>query len=158
MSHTQPQAPTRNLHLGSDRVQAIDHIVKLAHVDPIRILRQVKHPVGRHPASGIDVTHTLGSNVHLSAPNRAVQRIDLAVDVRHTHRVVINQVKRPHPTTGQRLDHITTHATDAEHRHTAPRQAFHRRRPQQQLRPGKRTLHSSHPLILHFAHIIIILF
>ena len=82
--------------------------------------------------------YPLGCHIHLGAAYRAVQGENLAVDVRHTHRVVINQVKRAHTAAGQGLDHIAAHAADAEHRHAALRQPLHRSRPQHQLGACKR--------------------
>ena len=147
MGHAQLQAPPCDLHLGRNGIQAIDHIIKATHVDFIGVFGQIEHLMDRHLAVGIDVTHALSSHIHLSAAYGAVQGKNLAIDVRHTHLVVINQVKRPHPTAGQRLDHIAAHAANAKHRHTAPGQSFHRPGTQHQLSARKRTLYIL--MILH---------
>ena len=82
--------------------------------------------------------HALGSYFDLGAAYRAVQGENLAVDVRHTHRVVIHQVKRAHTAAGQGLDYIAAHTADAEHSHAALRQSLHRSCPQHQLGARKR--------------------
>ena len=134
----QAQATAGNLHLGRDGVQAVNDIVIAGHVNLIGILGQVELLVGRHLACWIDVVHALGGNIHLGTADGAVQGKNLAVDVGHAHGVIIHQVKRAHTTARQRLDHIASHTADAEHRHTALRQALHRSRPQHQLGACKR--------------------
>ena len=86
-----------------------------------------------------------------------MQGEELAVQVRQTHLIAVDQIDRADTAAHERLRRVAAHAADAEHRDARRLQPRHRRLAEQQLRAGKGVIHavasrekSVHSSLSHF--------
>ena len=79
----------------------------------------------------IDVQDTLLHDFRLIFSDRLSCGNDLAVQVRQTDLVIVDQVKGAHAAAHQSLTDISAHAADTKYRHSRIRQPFHCILPQQ---------------------------
>ena len=62
----------------------------------------------------INIQNTFLHNFRLIPANGLSRSYDLAVQIRQTHFIIINQIQRAHTTSCQRLTYITTHTANTK--------------------------------------------
>src|SRR5699024_9786422 len=83
---------------------------------------------------------------HFFPADRILRGNDLPVDVGTAHRIIVNENKRTHAASRQRLHHISADAADAEDRDPGGRQFPEAFLPDQHLCPLKTLFHLLPPL------------
>ena len=77
------------------------------------------------PGMRIDLQNTLLHDLGLVLAYGLPGGDNLAVQIRQTHLVVVDEVERAHTAARKRLYRVAAHAADAEDRHTGLVQFFH---------------------------------
>ena len=91
----------------------------------VGILRNALGQVGGRDEGGIrddldlggNQAAALGQHIYFGLANRAIQRVELAVNVGDTHVVQIDQREFADARAGERLDRPATHAANPNHHH-----------------------------------------
>ena len=122
------------LELARHGVDGVDDVVILREVELHRRLRRVKRLVGVYDRVRVDLVDALLRHVDLVLPHGLARGENLAVQIRQTHPVIVDEIQRAHAAARQRLHRIAAHAADAEHRHAGAKQPIHAVLPQKQLR------------------------
>ena len=74
---------------------------------------------------GVDVAAARGEGIGLILPHGGVQRLDLAVQVRAAHTVVVDERQLTHARAHQRFDRVAADAAKAEHGYMTARKTRH---------------------------------
>ena len=119
------------LQLPGHCVNGIDHIIVGGKVKLARCLRQIKRAVYIHARFRINFQNALPRSVDLVLSNRPMRCNDLAVQIGQTDLVAVNQVQLSDSASRQCLNDISSDPANAKYRHTAMRERFYARAPQQ---------------------------
>ncbi len=98
-----------------------------------RRVGDIEHLIGSHNTIGVDIPHSLCSNIDLWHADGRMGRDDLAVDVCEADFVLIDQIERADAGSRQSLDRVAAYAADPEYRYARVLQFFHTVRTEQQL-------------------------
>ena len=91
------------IHLRRHRIHCIHGIVIMRRKKGIRLLRQIKRTNFAYPTMGIDRSNALCHDRGLGFSHRLGECVNLAVDIRHVDRIVVDERQAAYTGARQRL-------------------------------------------------------
>lgn len=113
------------VELAGDKVDAVEDVVVFRVEEALTARGLVASHDGVEDDRGVDVAAARGDGLRLALPKRGVQRLELAVEVRQRHGVVVDERQLAHARAHQRLDRVAAHAAETEHGDVAAVQSVH---------------------------------